>query len=85
MDPNPSDSAQEKNPEDVVVSEAPKTRLSGLWKKEDYWAIWLGFLLLVAGVVIYLPRGPEGLLEKSEKAEAVLDAEKDRAPFKTIA
>jgi uncharacterized membrane protein YadS len=85
MDPKPTDPAQEKNPVDVVVSEAPKTGLSDLWRKEDYWAIWLGFLLLVAGAVIYLPRGPEGLREKSEKADSVLSAEKDRAPFKTIA
>jgi uncharacterized membrane protein YadS len=85
MDPEAADGEQGQKPEDVVVSDAPRTRLSNLWKKEDYWAIWLGFLLLAAGAVIYLPRGPEGLKEKSKKAEAVLAAEKDRAPFKTIA
>ncbi len=74
-----------KGKSEEVITDAGKSRLSDLWKTEDYWAIWLGFLLLIAGVIIYLPRGPENLKEKSEKAEAVLAKEKERAPFKTIA
>ncbi|MHC5040020.1 MAG: YeiH family protein, partial [Planctomycetota bacterium] len=66
-------------------TEPGKSRFSDLWKKEDYWAIWLGFLLLMAGVVIYLPRGPKGMKETVFRAEATLSAEKARAPFKTIA
>jgi uncharacterized membrane protein YadS len=75
---------QEDKPGEIVT-DAPGTRLSDLWKMEDYWAIWLGFLLLVAGVVIFFPRGPEGLKEKAKTAEATLAAEGERAPFKTIA
>ncbi len=62
-----------------------KWRWDELWKKEDWWAIWLGFGLLVAGLVIYLPRGPEGLKEKAAKANDTLAAEQQRAPFKTVA
>ncbi len=32
----------EKERPDIVQDEA-KTKLSDLWLKEDYWAIWLGF------------------------------------------
>ncbi len=62
-----------------------KWRWDELWKKEDWWAIWLGFALLVAGLAVYLPRGPEGLKEKVAKAEATMAAEQQRAPFKTVA
>ena len=32
---------------DIVV-DVGKSSISDLWKKEDYWAIWLGFLALIA-------------------------------------
>ncbi len=57
---------------------------SQLWKKEDWWAIWLGFLLIVAGMMIFLPRPPEGMAEKLAKAESTLQAEDARAPFRTV-
>jgi hypothetical protein len=34
-------------PDDVVIDQA-RSQLSDLWKKEDYWAIWLGFIILAA-------------------------------------
>ena len=34
--------------EHSVVVDDGRARLSDLWKKEDYWAIWLGFVLLIA-------------------------------------
>lgn len=46
----------EQNTE-VVVDEG-KSSWSDLWKTEDYWAIWLGFALLIIGAIIYLPRTP---------------------------
>ena len=42
----------ETHSEDIVVDK-PVTRLSDLWKKEDYWAIWLGAILLIVGVLIF--------------------------------
>ena len=69
---------------DVVVDRS-EGKISDLWKKEDYWAIWLGFALLILAMIIYFPRGPEGMQEKIEKANATLQAEAGRAPFKTVA
>jgi len=31
---------------------------SSLWKKEDWWAVWVGFAILIIGVVGILPRLP---------------------------
>jgi len=74
----------QKNSSDIVVYQA-KSSISDLWKKEDYWAIWLGFLILIIGLVLYLTRPPAGLKETIDKSNAVLKAEAARAPFKTIA
>jgi uncharacterized integral membrane protein (TIGR00698 family) len=71
-------------PDGDVVIDQQKWEWSQLWKKEDWWAIWLGFLLIVVGMIIFLPRGPEGMAEKLSKAEATLQAEDARAPFHTV-
>ncbi len=68
---------------DVVVDKATSS-WSDLWKKEDYWAIWIAFFLLAVGLVIFLNNKPAGMEEKIVKANAVMEAEAARAPFKTI-
>ncbi len=68
-----------------VVTSQVKSSLSDLWQIEDYWAIWLGFLLLIISIVIYFPRGPANMQETITRANATLEAESQRAPFKTIA
>ncbi|OGW45846.1 MAG: hypothetical protein A2078_10730 [Nitrospirae bacterium GWC2_57_9] len=73
-----------KQSNDVVVDK-PETSWSDLWKKEDYWAIWLGTLILVIGLFIYLPNPPRDMEQKLGEANAVMKAEAERAPFKTIA
>jgi uncharacterized membrane protein YadS len=75
---------QEEPPRDVVT-DSGKGKLSDLWKREDYWAIWLGFALIIAGLLIFMPNPPEGMKEGIEKANATLKAESEAAPFKTIA
>jgi len=57
------------------VKDRGSSKLSDLWKKEDYWAIWLGFALLFLGLIIYLPQKPEGMAEKISKANAILKTE----------
>ncbi len=59
--------------------------ISTLWKMEDYWAIWLGFALIVVGLALFLSQPPEGMNEKIESANAAMQAEADAAPFHTIA
>ncbi len=70
-------------PSDVVIDRG-QSRLSDFWKLEDYWAIWLGFFLLIAGMVIYFPNRPDDLDGKIAAANSTMEAEAVRAPFKTI-
>jgi uncharacterized membrane protein YadS len=70
---------------DEVVIDRSAGKLSDLWKKEDYWAIWLGFILLLAGVLIYFNNPPADMDQKIAQANETLAAEAARAPFKTIA
>jgi hypothetical protein len=79
--------SQEQNVDkrDDVVIDVARTKLSDLWKKEDYWAIWLGMVILTVGLVLFLPRPPANLQAVIEKANAVMKAESGRAPFKTVA
>ncbi len=68
-----------------VVVDVAKSQLSDLWKKEDYWAIWLGFLLLVFGIVVFFNNEPDDMQGKIKEANAAMSAEEARAPFKTVA
>ncbi len=69
--------------EDVVIDVA-KTRISDLWKKEDYWAIWLGFLILVFGLVVFFNNAPQNLESEIAESNAVMAREEAEAPFKTV-
>ena len=70
---------------DEIVKDVGKWEWSEMWKKEDWWAIWLGFFLLLLGVVLYFPSAGEHkeelqAIESKYKAEATRTGE-----MKTIA
>ncbi len=67
-----------------VVTEQGKWEWSELWKKEDWWAIWLGFAVLIVGLVIFLPRPPAEMHGKLARSDAALAGEAARAPFQTV-
>ena len=73
------------NQDQNIVVDKGASAWSDLWTKEDYWAIWLGFALLVIGMIIFLPSRPDGMDETIAKANKIMDAEAARAPFKTLA
>ena len=69
-----------------VVMHDGKSSLSDLWTKEDYLAIWLGFLVIVVCLSAYLVFGPKAdFAQKIQEAKQVQEAEAEKAPFKTIA
>ena len=70
--------------ENEVVVDVAAFKISDLWTKEDYWAIWLGFLILFFAVLVYFNSAPEGMYNKIGKANAIMETEEARAPFKTI-
>ena len=41
------------------VTDRATSSISDLWKKEDYWAIWLGFALLLFSMILFFPAGPD--------------------------
>ncbi len=73
-----------ENMSNDVVRDVAKWEWSQLWRTEDWWAIWLGVTILAIGMIIFLPNPPVGLHEKITKANATLEQEATRAPFKTI-
>ena len=79
-----SDIAKSPKEPDYVVIESGKTTLKDLYTKEDWMAIWMGFLLLIVGLLIFLPNPPANLKEDLTKHNAVLKEEAAKAPFKTI-
>ncbi len=68
-----------------VVKDVGKWEWSEMWKKEDWWAIWLGFAILIAGMLIYFPSAGD-MKAKLEKVEAKYAVAANRTDaFKTIA
>ena len=66
---------------EVVVDRA-KSQWSDLWKKEDYWAIWIGFFFLI--VAAWLCFGQRPALEaRFNEYRSIITAEESK-PFKTI-
>ncbi len=70
--------------ESQVVVDVGKWEWSELIRKEDWWAVWLGFFILIAGAVIYFPQAG-ALTEKLTAVEGkYLDAAQKTDKFKTI-
>ena len=69
---------------DQVVVDVGKWEWSEMWKKEDWWAIWLGFFILLMGVIIYFPQTGE-LNQKLSAIEAEYGAEAQKTDqFRTL-
>jgi uncharacterized integral membrane protein (TIGR00698 family) len=69
-----------------IVVDHGQSRWSDLWTKEDYLAIWLGFLIIAVSLTAYFIFGPRAeFATKIEAANQIQSAEAAKAPFKTIA
>ncbi len=71
--------------QEVGVDASREGGWSDLFRKEDYWAIWIGLGLILAALIVYLPRPPGGMGEKIDEANQIMEAELEAAPFKTVA
>lgn len=67
---------------EVVVDDG-RSKLSDLWKKEDYWAIWLGLAIFIFGYFAFIGGYSNQYKEEFANAHAVIEQDK-AAPFKTI-
>jgi uncharacterized membrane protein YadS len=74
------------NADGKIVADHGQSRWSDLWTKEDYLAIWLGFLVIAVCLVAYFGFGPKKeFAQKINEAVQIQKTEEARAPFKTIA
>jgi len=68
-----------------IVVDQGRWAWSEMWKKEDWWAIWIGFFLLIAAMVVYFPHSGE-MKEIINKADAKYGQDAQRTTvIKTIA
>lgn len=77
--------ADNEHSRDSTVQDVGKWQWSELIKKEDWWAVWLGFAILVAGMFVYFPH-TGAMKTKIEKAETTFGQQAKRTKaLKTIA
>ncbi|MDR3176554.1 MAG: YeiH family protein [Desulfovibrio sp.] len=70
--------------QDIVVDDG-RARWSDLWKKEDYWAIWLGFVVILFGYIVFIAQGPASFRETVDKSNRIMAAESAKNEvFKSI-
>jgi hypothetical protein len=68
-----------------VVVDHGRWKWSEMWKKEDWWAIWIGFFILVVGMFVYFPHSGE-MKEIINKADVKYGQAAQRtSAMKTIA
>ena len=64
---------------------SPKKDYSFLIKHEDYWAIWLGVIILIVGMFVFFGNPPANMNQIIAESNSTMEAEAEKAPFKTIA
>ncbi len=69
--------------ENRVIDKA-KSSWSDLWKKEDYWAIWIGFFVIAIGYFYFMQGFKAEYVEKFDSYQAIIDQESSK-PFESIA
>lgn len=73
-----------EKPDSQIVVDESKWEWSELIRKEDWWAVWLGFFLLIMGAFIYFPHAGDMKAKLVEiEGKYLADAEKTDQ-FKTI-
>ncbi len=67
-----------------IVEHDGNARWSDLWRTEDYWAIWIGFALLILAYAVYVQGGQAKLADSIARQNAIIRTEAAKAPFKTV-
>lgn len=85
---NPSDDVKEKASSDIVV-DSGKARFSDLWRKEDYWAIWVGFFCMAVAIFLVFSNMNSTKMQEVAQNNAKLQTtlkgiEAQNVPFRTV-
>jgi len=67
-----------------IVKQGNKSTWSELYRKEDYWTIWLGFTLIISGLIIPPPNPPTNIDLEIAAANEVMQTEAERSSFRTL-
>ena len=70
---------------DEIVKDVGRWEWSEMWKKEDWWAIWLGFALLILGAILYFPSAGDHAQELKQIEQKYADEAFRTKKIKTIA
>lgn len=70
--------------DEQIVTDQAVSKLSDLWKQEDYLSIWLGFLILIVSLFFFLPEGSDEIKQTISDSNTTLLNEAKRAPFRTV-
>jgi len=77
--------AKEAIQEEMAAGPTGKGRdWAQLYKKEDWWANWLGLALLLFALVVMWSAVPREAPQELEEYQAIVEQEEERAPFATI-
>jgi len=77
--------AKEAIQEEMAAGPTGKGRdWAQLYKKEDWWANWLGLALLLFALVVMWSAIPREAPQELEEYQAIVEQEEERAPFATI-
>ena len=74
-----------ENPKGDIVQDVGKWEWSEMWKKEDWWAIWLGFIILIVGMIVYFPSSGDMKAQIDEAQAKYGQAAERTSAIKTIA
>ena len=78
-------SGDNKVAEEKGQGEKAGSRWRELYQAEDYWAIWLGLAIIAIGLLVFLPRPPNGMDETIRQSDDTMKREAEAAPFRTMA
>lgn len=76
---------QDHHTSESVVETQAKSSWKDLYLKEDYWAIWLGLILIAAAMMVFFTNPPANMSETINQANNTLKQESETAPFQTAA
>ena len=80
-----TDRKPERTDAETAARPTPIRGWAELLHTEDYWAVWLGLILIVAALLVYLPRPPADMASTLADANGVMEEEASAAPLRTVA
>ena len=72
-----------ESPNSDIVQDVGRWEWKEMWTKEDWWAVWLGFAILILGMIFYFPTAGANKA-KLEGIKAKFSQEMKTDKFRTV-